>query len=329
MLGAAALAAGGAPSALADWKPAEGYPDPAVEVLDHAYERLKLFNARVERIATGMIWCEGPVWFGDSRHLIWSDIPNNRLMKWDETTGAVSVFREGANYTNGNCRDRQGRLITCEHGTRRISRTEYDGSLTTVCDRFEGKRLNSPNDVTTKSDGSIWFSDPPYGIGGNYIGNKAESELPANVYRVGPDGRATVVADDFNRPNGICFSPDESKLYITDSGARPNRVIRVFDVVENGTKLANGRVFIDGQGGNPDGMRCDIDGNLWVGWGIGSTELNGVRVFSPQGKLVMRIRLPESSANLTFGGFKRNRLFIAASQSIYALYVNAQGARVW
>jgi gluconolactonase len=241
----------------------------------------------------------------------------------------VSVFRAPSNYSNGNCRDTRGRLITCEHLTRRISRTEYDGSITVVCDSYNGKRLNSPNDVTTKSDGSVWFSDPPYGIGGNYIGNKQESELPAYVYRVDANGQVSVVVEDFNRPNGICFSPDESKLYVTDSGARPNRLIRVFDVVDNGTKLANGRVFIDGQGGNPDGMRCDVDGTLWVGWGIGSAELNGVRVFAPDGTLIGRIRLPESSANLCFGGAKRNRLFVVASHSLYSLYVNTQGARVW
>jgi gluconolactonase len=213
---------------------------------------------------------------------------------------------------------------------RRITRTEYDGSITVICDKFNGRPLNSPNDVTVKSDGSIWFSDPPYGIGGNYIGNQAESELPANVYRVdGATGQTTVVADDFTRPNGICFSPDESKLYITGSRGNPNRLIRVFDVADGGTKLTNSRIFIDGAGGNPDGMRCDTEGNLWIGWGIGTAELNGVRVFSPEGKLIGRIRLPESCANLCFGGAKRNRLFMAASQSVYSLYVNAQGARVW
>ena len=328
LAGTAALAASAAPPSFARWEPSESYPDPAIEVLDPKFERLRIFSAGVERLATGMRWCEGPVWFGDGGYLIWSDIPNNRMMKW-EATGSVSVFRKPSNYSNGNCRDRQGRLITCEHLTRRISRTEYNGSIITVCDNYNGKRLNSPNDVTTKSDGSIWFSDPPYGIGGNYIGEKAESELPANVYRVDATGQVSVVADDFNRPNGICFSPDESKIYITESRGNPNRLIRVYDVVDNGTKLANGRVFIDGQGGNPDGMRCDVDGNLWIGWGIGSAELNGVRVFSPDGTLVMRIRLPESSANLCFGGAKRNRLFVTASHSLYSLYVNTQGARMW
>jgi gluconolactonase len=326
---AAVATAAAAPTAFARWEPSESYPDPAIEVLDPRFERYRIFSAGVERLATGMRWCEGPVWFGDGGYLIWSDIPNNRMMKWEEANGRVTVFRSPSNYSNGNCRDGQGRLITCEHGTRRISRTEYDGSITTVCDGYNGKRLNSPNDVTTKSDGSVWFSDPPYGIGGNYIGNKQESELPAYVYRVDANRQVTVVAEDFNRPNGICFSPDESRIYIADSGARPNRIIRVFDVVDKGSKLANGRVFIDGQGGNPDGMRCDVDGNLWVGWGIGSAELNGVRVFAPDGKLIGRIRLPESSANLCFGGAKRNRLFITASHSVYSLYVNTQGARVW
>lgn len=211
LAGTAALAASAAPPSFARWEPSESYPDPAIEVLDPKFERLRIFSAGVERLATGMRWCEGPVWFGDGGYLIWSDIPNNRMMKWEEATGSVVVFRKPSNYSNGNCRDRQGRLITCEHLTSRISRTEYNGSIITVCDNYNGKRLNSPNDVTTKSDGSIWFSDPPYGIGGNYIGEKAESELPANVYRVDATGQVSVVADDFNRPNGICFSPDEEQ----------------------------------------------------------------------------------------------------------------------
>jgi gluconolactonase len=238
--GAAVATMAAASSAMARWQPSEGYPDPAIEALDPRFRKYHIFSAGVERLATGMRWCEGPVWFGDGHYLLWSDIPNNRMMRWDEATGRMSVFRNPSNYSNGNCRDRQGRLVTCEHLTRRISRTEYDGSITTICDRYNGKRLNSPNDVTTKSDGSIWFSDPPYGIGGNYIGDKQESELPAYVYRVDPGGAVSVVADDFSRPNGICFSPDETRLYITDSGARPSRIIRVFDVVDDGRKLANG-----------------------------------------------------------------------------------------
>jgi gluconolactonase len=328
--GAALATASLASRALADWTPSQRYPDPAIEVLDPKFERLRIFSAAVERIATGMRWSEGPAWFGDGRYLLWSDIPNNRIMKWEEASGAVSVFREPSNYANGNCRDRQGRLISCEHGTRRITRTEYDGSITVICDQYDGKLLNSPNDVTVQSDGSIWFTDPPFGIAGNYIGNQQASQLPPNVYRVdGLTGEVTVVADDFERPNGICFSPDESQVYIVESRGKPNRLIRVFDVIERGTKLANGRVFVDGGPGTPDGMRCDIAGNLWCGWGTGSEELDGVMAFSPEGKPILRIRLPEVCANVCFGGAKRNRLFMAAGRSIYSVYLQTQGARLW
>ena len=322
----AALAA--AP-ALADWEPSPRYPDPAIEVLDPKFERLHIFSAGVERLATGLRWCEGPVWFGDGRYLLWSDIPNNRIMKYEESTGQVSVFRQPSNYANGNCRDREGRLISCEHGTRRVSRTEYDGTITTVCDRYDGKRLNSPNDVTTHSDGSVWFTDPPFGIAGNYIGDQQAEELPSYVYRVDPSGKASVVADDFMRPNGICFSPDEKRIYIVESRGNPNRLIKVYDVVDNGSKLANGRVFVDAGRGTPDGFRCDTAGNLWCGWGTGTEELDGVMVFSPEGKPILRIRLPEVCANVCFGGAKRNRLFMAAGHSLYSLYVQTQGARLW
>jgi gluconolactonase len=325
----AVLAAAGAAPALADWEPSRRYPDPAIEVLDPKFERLHIFSTAVERLATGLRWCEGPVWFGDGRYLLWSDIPNNRIMKFEESTGQVSVFRQPSNYANGNCRDRQGRLISCEHGTRRISRTEYDGSITTVCDRYDGKRLNSPNDVTTHSDGAVWFTDPPFGIAGNYIGDQQESELPSNVYRVDASGKVTVVADAFVRPNGICFSPDEKRLYIAESRGNPNRLIKVYDVTDNGSKLANGRVFVDGGPGTPDGFRCDVAGNLWCGWGTGREELDGVMAFSPDGKPILRIRLPEVCANVCFGGAKRNRLFMAAGQSLYSLYVQTQGARLW
>ena len=220
------------------------------------------------------------MWFGDGRYLLWSDIPNNRIMRWDEETGAASVFRKPSNHANGNTRDRQGRLVTCEHEGRRVTRTEYDGSITVILDRFDGKRLNSPNDVVVKSDGSIWFTDPPFGILGNYEGEQAPPELPTNVYRVdGRTGAATVVTGDINGPNGLCFSPDESKLYIVESRARP-RLISVFDVVEDGTKLANRRVFINAGEGAPDGFRCDVEGNLWCGWGM-TAGLNGVAVFAP------------------------------------------------
>jgi len=307
------------------WQPAEAYPDPAIRTLDPRFEDVRPpFNAAVERLATGFRWAEGPVWFGDGRYLLCSDIPNNRIMRWDEETGAVSVFRRPSNHANGNTRDRQGRLVTCEHEGRRVTRTEYDGSITVIIDRFDGKRLNSPNDVVVKSDDSIWFTDPPFGILGHYEGEKAPLELPTNVYRVdGRTGVTTVVADDINGPNGLCFSPDESRLYVVESRARP-RLIRVFDVVADGTRLANGRVFINAGEGAPDGFRCDIQGNLWCGWGM-TPGLNGVAVFASNGTMIGHIALPERCANLCFGGRKRNRLFMAASQSLYSVYTNTQG----
>ena len=308
------------------WEPSQRYPDPAVTVLHPSFARYRLAQAAVERLATGCRWAEGPVWFGDGRFLLWSDIPNNRIMKWEEETGATSVFRKPSNYANGNTRDRQGRLVTCEHDTRRVTRTEYDGTITVLLDRFDGKPLNSPNDVVVKSDDSIWFTDPPFGIAGYYEGHPATQELPANVYRIDArTGRARVVADDINGPNGLAFSPDESRLYIVESRASP-RKIRVLDVASDGTQLANGRVLIDAGPGTPDGFRCDVDGNLWCGWGMGEPELDGVRVFSPAGAPIGHIALPERCANLCFGGARRNRLFMAASKSLYALYVNTQGA---
>jgi gluconolactonase len=301
------------------------YPDPAFEVVDPSFAPYRIFNAAVERLATGFRWCEGPVWFGDGRYILWSDIPNNRIMRWDEETGAVSIFRKPSNNANGNTRDRQGRLVTCEHDARRVTRTEYDGTITVVLDRFEGKSLNSPNDVVVKSDGSIWFTDPPFGILGNYEGHVAPPELPTNVYRVdGKTGQAMVAVGDIPRPNGLCFSPDESKLYVVVSGAVP-REIRVFDVVDGGTRLADGRLFVNAGAGLPDGMRCDTQGNLWCGWGGGGEGLDGVAIFNSAGTLIGRIRLPERCANLCFGGLRRSRLFMAASQSLYSVWVNTQG----
>jgi gluconolactonase len=309
------------------WRPAERYPDPSVEILDPRFAKYRVTLAAVERLYTGCRWAEGPAWFGDGRYLLWSDIPNNRILKWEEETGAVSAFRKPSNNANGNTRDRQGRLVTCEHDTRRVVRTEYDGTITVLCDRFEGKPLNSPNDVVVKSDGSIWFSDPPFGILANYEGHVATQELPTNLYRVdGQTGQVTVATAEVDRPNGLCFSPDESRLYVVESGTVP-RNIHVFDVVGDGTRLANKRLFVNaGEKGNPDGFRCDVDGNLWAGWGMGAGH-DGVMIFSPEGDPIGRIALPERCANLCFGGVKRNRLFMAASQSLYALYVNTQGAR--
>ncbi len=308
------------------WQPSLRYPDPAIETLDPSFARYRVFSASVERLATGFRWAEGPVWFGDGRFLLWSDIPNDRMMRWDETDGSVSVFRQG-NYANGNTRDRQGRLITCEHGGRRVVRTEHDGTITILADRFEGKRLNSPNDVVVKSDGSIWFTDPPFGLLSHYEGTIAPQELNANVYRIdGHSGAITIVADDVLGPNGLAFSPDEHRLYMVESRGVPNRKIRVFDV-EDDIRLTNGRLFVDaGPGGTPDGIRCDTDGNVWAGWGMGSPDLDGVMIFNPSGAPIGRIALPERCANICFGGRMRNRLFMAASHSLYALYVNAQGA---
>jgi len=308
------------------WQPRQRSPDSAVQIIDQSFARYRLNLAAVERIAHGFRWSEGPAWIGDGRYLLWSDIPNNRIMKWEEETGAVSIFRRPSNFANGNTRDRQGRLVTCEHGGRRVTRTEYDGTISVIADAFEGKPLNSPNDVVVKSDGSIWFTDPPFGLLGYYEGYLAKQELPMNVYRVdGESGEMTVVEGDVARPNGLCFSPDESTLYLVESGTTPRNVY-AYDVV-SGRKLSKKRKFIDVGPGTPDGMRCDVDGNLWMGWGMGGAALDGVSICNADGKLIGRINLPERCANLCFGGTHRNRLFMAAAKSVYALFVNTQGAR--
>jgi len=326
------LAAGGAVGALAamrrawgQWQPSQRYPDPLIRIINPDFARYRLPLAKVEKIASGMRWCEGPVWFGDGRYLLWSDIPNSRIMRWDEETGAVSVFRKPSNNANGNTRDRQGRLLTCEHDARRVTRTEYDGTITVIADHYDGKPLNSPNDIVCKSDGSIWFTDPPFGILGNYEGHVARPELPTNVYRWDPhSGKLAVAAGDVNRPNGLAFSPGESKLYIIEAGVAP-RVIRAYDVV-GGTRLSGARTLITAEpNGTPDGMRVDVDGNLWVGWGMGAEGLDGVAIFNPEGKPIGRIDLPERCANVCFGGIHRNRLFMCASTSLFSLYVNTQG----
>jgi gluconolactonase len=313
--------------AFAEWEPSARYPDPRVKIIDPSFSKYRIAIAKVERIASGMRWAEGPVWFGDGRFLLWSDIPNNRIMRWDEESGAVSVFRKPSNNANGNTRDRQGRLLTCEHDSRRVTRTEYDGAITVIADSYDGKPLNSPNDIVCKSDGSIWFTDPPFGVLGYYEGHLAKVELPTNVYRWDPRAKKlSVVVGDVNRPNGLAFSPDESKLYIVEAGATP-RVIRVYDVTDGGSKLSNMRTLITAdKEGTPDGLRIDVEGNLWCGWGMGSEGLDGVAIFNPEGKLIGRIDLPERCANLCFGGTHRNRLFMCASTSIYSLFVNTQGA---
>jgi gluconolactonase len=301
------------------------YPDPAIKILDPRFAPVALGNAAIETIAGGCRFTEGPAWFGDLRCLLWSDIPNDRMMKWEEETGAVSVFRRPSHYANGNTRDRQGRLVTCEMDSQRLTRTEYDGTITVLADSFDGKKLTGPNDVVVKSDGSIWFSDNGAGIRGNYLGHKATAELPYRVYRIdGRTGQITVAVGDMERPNGLCFSPDEKRLYVVDTPGG-TKTTHIYDVVDDSTKLANGRVFFDATPGYADGIRCDTAGNVWAGFS-GGEDQDGVAVFAPDGKLIGRVLLPERCANLCFGGAKRNRLFMAASQSIYSLYVEAQGA---
>ncbi|MGC8469827.1 MAG: SMP-30/gluconolactonase/LRE family protein [Acetobacteraceae bacterium] len=294
---------------------------------DQRMKRFILMNAALERIATGCRWAEGPVWFGDGRFLLWSDIPNNRMMRWQEN-GEVSVFRQPVGYSNGNTRDRVGRLVSCEHGGRRVVRTEHNGRITVLAAQVEGKRLNSPNDVVVKSDGSVWFSDPDYGIGGDYEGYRAESEIGAcRVYRVDPgSGAVEVVADDYERPNGLAFSPDESLLYIADTGfthreGGPHH-IRVHPVID-GRKLGPGKLFATVEPGFADGLRVDEEGNVWTSCGSG----NGILVIAPDGTHLGKIRIPEMVSNLVFGGERKNRLFITATTSVYALYVGVRGAQ--
>lgn len=310
------------------WRPSTRYPDPAVQSLDPSFDKYRLPLTAVERLATGLRWAEGPVWFGDGRYLLWSDIPNNRIMRWDEATGQIGEFRNPSNFANGHTRDRQGRLVSCEHGGRRITRTEYDGTITVLMHSFEGKRLNSPNDLVVKSDGSIWFTDPPFGISGNYEGYKHTPELGQNVYRLDPHtGEAAIVADNIMGPNGLAFSPDEQTMYIVECRSVPNRKILAYDVASGGQSLTNKRVLVDAGAGTPDGFRVDVDGNLWCGWGMGDPALDGVMIFNPDGKPIGRIALPERCANVCFGGRANSRLFMAASQSVYALYVNVAGVK--
>jgi gluconolactonase len=300
------------------------YPDPDLKVIDRRFERIALGLTAIERIGTGFRFTEGPVWFGDTRQLLFSDIPNDRIMRWDDETGAISIFRKPSHYANGNTRDRQGRLLTCEHDTQRLTRTEYDGSITVLADNFLGKKLTGPNDVVVKSDNSIWFSDNGAATRGNYLGHTAPQQLPFRVYRIdAKTGELAVAVGDMERPNGLCFSPDESRLYVVDTPAG-EKSVHVYDVIDHGTKLANGRVFFNAMPGYADGIRCDTEGNVWCGFSGGEGQ-DGAAVFAPDGTLLGRILLPERCANLCFGGRKRNRLFMTASQSVYAVYVEAQG----
>lgn len=297
------------------------YPDPAIQVLDPRFADLIVWNDVVERLWTGGRWLEGPVWFGDARSLLFSDIPNDRMLRWSEETGSVSVFRQPSRNANGNTRDRSGRLISCEHLTRRVTRTEHDGTVTVLMDRYQDKALNAPNDVAVHSDGSIWFTDPGYGIDGNFEGDRAEGELPRHVYRLDPGtGVGTPVIIDMDRPNGICFSPDESMVYVVDL-----ETIRVYDL--EGTTPTNGRVFVSMLPGQSDGIRVDRAGNLWAAAFGGGAGWDGVHCYAPDATLLGRITLPEACSNLCFGGIKKNRLFMTASRSLYSVYLEAQGAQ--
>ncbi len=294
------------------------------EVYDRRFRDLTLPNARMERLFTGALWTEGPVWFADGHYLLFSDIPNNRILRWVDGA-AVTIFRSPSRFANGNTRDTQGRLVSCEHGSRSVTRTEPDGSITTLADRYNGRRLNSPNDVVVSRDGAVWFTDPPYGILSDYEGAKADSEQDGNyVYRVDPvTGAAAVAVSDFDKPNGLAFSPDQGTLYVADSGASHTdggpRHVRKFRVSDG--RLSGGEVFARISPGVPDGFRVDAGGNAWISCG------DGVLCYSSEGELLGKILVPETVANLTFGGPRRNRLFIVAHTSLYAIYVNARGAQ--
>ncbi len=307
------------------------YPDPDVIALDQRFRKYIIGNTTIRRHYTGTLWAEGPAWNGVGRYLVWSDIPNNVQMRFLEEDSRVSVFRNPSGYSNGNTFDYQGRQLSCEHGGRRVVRYEYNGTVTVIADKFEGKRLNSPNDIVVHPDGSIWFTDPPYGISGNYEGFRAEKENKESVYRVdGISGQMARVYDEIDGPNGICFSPDYKKVYIADTGS--SREVKVFDL--DGRVLRNGKRFVQldipdstgtpiaGARAAADGIRCDADGNLWCG------ARPGVQIVAASGERIGIIRLPENCANICFGGTKRNRLFMAASQSLYSIYVGTTGAHI-
>jgi len=314
------------------FQPAARLPDAAFEILAPEGRELRLFSACVEQLATGLQWAEGPVWFGDGRYLLVSDIPNDRILRWYDCSGAVSVFRQPSGNANGHARDAQGRLVSCEHLGRRVTRTELDGQVTVLADQFDGKPLNSPNDITCGPDGSLWFTDPEFGIASDWEGRRATAEQPAGVYRIDAQtGALQRVLDDLAGPNGLAFTPDGRRLLVVESRAQPHRLIWSYAV--DGATLSDKRLLIDAQGyGAFDGIALDTQGRIWCGFGGGGqpdadpAELDGVRVFSADGKPLAHIHLPERCANLCFGGAKGNRLFMASSHSLYALYVNARGA---
>lgn len=319
------------------------FPEPAWELHDPEFGG-HLTNAALTRLWTGAAWTEGPVWLGDGACLLFSDIPNNRVLRWCADDGRVSVFDAASNFANGHTRDRQGRVLRCEHGTRAIVRRELDGRRTVLLDRYQGKRLNSPNDLVVAADGAVWFSDPTYGISNDYEGQRAEPELPTRVYRLDPDsGRAQIMLEDTVQPNGLCFSPDNTRLYLADSGGDCDRMqadgslkapdgralgprhIRAFHW-DSRQGLSGGEVFAELSPGIADGIRCDSVGRIWSSCCWGGDALNGVRVYAPEGRLLATLHLPEAVSNLEFGGPRGNRLFITASQSLYAIAVNTTGA---
>jgi gluconolactonase len=335
-LGAAAVAAapvGAQPPAQSvspnatprDWSGREPvrYPDPDLVALDARFQKYILFNTAIVRLYTGSLWAEGPAWNAVGRYVVWSDIPNNRQLRFIEDDARVTTFRQPSGNSNGNTFDFEGRQLSCEHGGRRVARYEHDGRVTALAERYNGKRLNSPNDIAAHPDGSVWFTDPTYGIRGDYEGERAESEMKPAVYRVDASGRVALATDEVDQPNGICFSPDYKKVYVADTGMQETKV---WDLA--GTQLRSGKTFVKldipgtGQASAADGIRCDVDGNLWCG------ARPGVQIVAPNGERIGMIRLPEVCANICFGGARRNRLFMAASQSLYAVYVGVRGAGV-
>jgi gluconolactonase len=313
------------------------YPDPDIVVLDQRFAKYKLGNTPIQRLHQGTLWAEGPAWNAVGRYLVWSDIPNNRQLRWLEEDGHVSVFRNPAGNSNGNTFDWQGRQISCEHGNRRVLRYEHDGKSTVLADEWQGKPLNAPNDAVVDPDGDIWFTDPGYGSLMNYEGNKGPLHLKEAIYRIdGKSGQMRLASDDIFKPNGLCFSPDYKKLYVADTGSshypEAPKNIKVWDVAD-GKSLRNGREFasmeLPGKGaGLADGIRADIDGNVWASAGWVGDGYDGVHIFAPDGVRIGQIRLPEICSNVCFGGTKRNRLFMTGSQSLYAVYVETQGAHI-